>query len=246
MTIWHYLLLFIIVILSGMLAFGVKTQGKQLLKIALSFSGAYILGITVLHLMPSVFYGHDHLAGLWILAGFFIQLFLEHLSLGVEHGHMHSKANAPAGMALSIMIGLCLHAFLEGMPLGNYSEFHHDHHHGHTHGHEHLLYGIILHKAPAAFSLTAILISSGFKRNITLLCLFIFAAMSPLGALTGTYLIQSQELQKIFLAMVIGSFLHISTTILFEADSSGHHTISMKKLVALVLGVGLAILTLTL
>ncbi|MCB0644466.1 MAG: ZIP family metal transporter [Phaeodactylibacter sp.] len=245
MTFWHYLLLFSVVILSGAIAFLVRERGKSFLKIALSFSGAYILGITALHLMPSVFALHDHQPGLWILAGFFIQLFLEHLSMGVEHGHIHTtRKDGHRVVAFSIMLGLCLHAFLEGMPLGNYQDFHQIHHQGHVHGHEHLLYGIILHKAPAAFSLTAILIASGFSRRLSLIYLLVFAAMSPLGALTGTYFIQSANVQNIFLSMVIGSFLHIATTILFEADNSSHHTISYQKLFAILVGVGLAILTL--
>ena len=246
MAIWEYLILFMIVLLGGGLAFYCKRSNKAVLQLVLSFSGAYILGISVLHLMPGVFSGGDHHIGLWILAGFFVQIFLEQLSGGVEHGHIHPTKKASSVCALQVMIGLSVHAFLEGMPLENYDEFH-GLIHGHEHGSSHLFYGILLHKAPAAFVLVLLLTISGFKKTTVWVCLILFASMSPLGAGLTKWLkamdLLNPELMRILIAIVVGSFLHISTTILFEIENPGSHSISFRKLVVIGFGLLTAMLT---
>ena len=246
MNIWQYLALFVSVILGGLLAFYVQRFSRRWLQVILSFSGAYILGITVLHLLPGVIAGEevDERIGIWLLGGFFIQLLLEQLSGGVEHGHMHAAKGPSARFALAVMAGLCLHAFMEGMPLAGYQQLHALHHSGHSHGHQHLLIGIILHKAPAAFALVTLLLTSGFSRWVTMSCLVVFASMSPLGSAFASLPFWSAEAQHYLLALVIGSFLHISTTILFETDSSHRHRVSHRKLLAILAGLGMALGTL--
>ena len=241
MPLWQYPLLFILVLLGGLVAFRFGDR-REPVGLLLSFSGAYILGITVLHLMPSVFYDGSHIPGMWVMGGFFLQLLLEQLSAGVEHGHIHSHKNASKQFAIPIMIGLCLHALLEGLPLGSYENLH-AHGHQHTHGEGHLFWGIMLHKIPAAFALSAVLQESGYSRRFTISMLVIFATMSPLGAALSESFVLNPIWQERILAVVVGSFLHISTTILFESDSTSHHHVSWKKLVIIVIGIGLALLT---
>jgi zinc and cadmium transporter len=78
--------------------------------------------------------------------------------------------------------------------------------------------------------------------------LFIFAVMTPLGFLTSKFLSDgevsniSQHFDKI-MAVVIGIFLHISTTILFESGSADHHKFNKKKMAAVFLGIGLSLTT---
>ena len=239
---WEYLILFLSVLFGGGLAFYFKKNNKDLLQLTLSFSGAYILGISVLHLMPVAFAGGKHSTGLYLLAGFFVQLLLERLSQGVEHGHIHAPHKGKTSFAIQIMIGLCIHAFFEGLPLGGYDELSDGHDHG-----NHLLFGIILHKAPAAFALVLLFLVSEIRREIIIICLFIFASMSPLGAGVAEYLSHTQILTKEMLvnitSFVIGSFLHIATTILFEMDSTSHHKIPIQKLIVIAIGLGMAILT---
>lgn len=218
------------------------------MRLLLSFSGAYLLGISVLHLMPQVFYDAQNTMGLWVLAGFLLQLLLEIFSKGVEHAHIHPKKGANSGFALQIMIGLWLHAFLEGMPLG----VAHDHLHStsvlHDHGNNFttaFFLGILLHKLPAAFALVIVLKASGYARNLVILCLILFAFASPLGGwvaeINAFQFMANPNFTGILLALVLGSFIHIATTILFEMDQSGHHNISWKKLLAIVIGLGLSI-----
>ncbi len=240
MGILEYALLFFVVVGGGWLAFRYSDGAQQALKLALSFSGAYILGITIMHLMPGVFEQGGHAASFWILAGFFTQLLLEQLSRGVEHGHVHVHQHGRRSFAVQVMLGLSLHAFLEGLPLTYFEEFHAAHHQ-HEEGEYQLLLGILLHKLPAAFALVALLLQSGFDRRVVWGCLLVFAAMSPLGAFSASYLSVSGAQVANLLGFVIGSFLHISTTILFEADDTHQHRVSWRKLSVILLGIGLAL-----
>lgn len=244
MEFWQYIIMFLAVLIGGGLALQIQKNKKKILKIVLSFSGAYLLGITVLHLLPSVFFKPESNIGIWILLGFFIQLLLERLSQGVEHGHIHAHKSAKTSFAIQIMVGLCLHAFMEGLPLSNYSDFHHHSDGAHEAGdHLHLYYGILLHKIPAAFALGLLLLRSDFSRSMIMSCLVIFAAMSPLGAFTASLIAPDGLVLNRIMAVVIGSFLHIATTILFEADDAHHHRISWQKFGAITIGVGLALMT---
>lgn len=246
MEYWEYLILFLSVIIGGGLAFFIKQYNPAILQMLLSFVGAYVLGITVMHLLPGVYSEHNHYIGLWVLLGFFIQIILELFSGGVEHGHIHPSHEPKNAFAIQVLVGLCIHAFIEGMPLELYEDFH-EGVFGHDHNHQHLLYGIILHKAPAAFVLVLLLTLSKFKKNFVLIMLIIFALMSPLGAISAGALVSAEVLNpgntQILLAIVVGSFLHISTTILFETESKGHHHISFKKIAMILAGLALALLT---
>jgi len=236
LDILDYLMLFFSVLIGGGLAFYFQKNNKNILQLVLSFSGAFILGISVLHLMPVAFSNKGNSVGLLILLGFFVQLLLEQLSRGVEHGHIHAPHHRKNSFAIQVLLGLCIHAFFEGIPLSN--DLIHEHH-----NHNHLLLGIILHKAPAAFALVLLFLISGFQKTFVWMSLFLFAAMSPIGAAVGEYLQLSREMQNYIVAFVVGSFLHIATTILFETDSNAHHKIPLKKLIAILIGMGMALLT---
>ncbi|MFZ4544040.1 MAG: ZIP family metal transporter [Saprospiraceae bacterium] len=238
MATYQYFLLIFSIAGGGLMAFYFRNQIRQYLQIILSFSGAYIVGITALHLIPETFEGNTgNGLGLWLLLGFFGQLLLDQLSTGVEHGHIHAAHNANTSFAVKIMIGLCIHSFIEGMPLNASVATETN-----DPQHQHLFWGIILHEVPASFALSSLLLISGFSRKIVLMCMSVYASMSSLGALTIQFLQPDVFISKILMAVVIGSFLHISTTILFEADSAHH--ISLRKLIAIMLGLSIAIFTL--
>jgi zinc transporter ZupT len=251
MNFWQYILLFATVLAGGLLAWSFQKANMQRLKLVLSFCGAYILGIIVLHLIPEAYsletsstsHALPTHIGLWVLGGFFLQLFLEQLSLGVEHGHIHDHHHTTRPMfALQVIFGLSVHAFVEGLPLGLYADFHAQQD-THVHSHNHLFYGIMFHKAPEAFALVLLLMMSRFSPKVILGGLIFFASMSPLGALLTVWLHPSEHILKQIIAVVIGSLLHVSTTILFETDNTAEHRISNQKLIAIIIGIGLSLLT---
>ena len=210
----------------------IKPSDPNKLKLLIAFSGAYLLSITALHLLPEVFTddGRGPYFGSFVLVGFFIQVMLEYLSGGIEHGHTHTHRSA--GLPVGLMIGLCLHAFLEGMPLGGG-----DAGDSHTHGLEPLLLGIVLHKYPVAMVFLAMLLNSGLAKAKAFGLLAVFAAMAPLGTLlSGVEMVGQYNRES--LAIVIGIFLHVSTTILFE--SSEGHRFNAYKVVAIAAGLALS------
>ncbi|RZK72839.1 MAG: zinc/iron permease [Pedobacter sp.] len=232
MEIWKLSILFLSAFLGGTAIFLVKSDKSQLLKLILSFSGAYLFAITVLHLIPDAYHGTDHEdIGIFILIGFLLQVFLEQFSEGVEHGHIH-KHNDTRVFPFGIMISLCLHAFLEGMPLAK------DQHNA-------LIFGISLHHIPAAFALGSILMQSHIKKGSILIYISLFALMAPLGFFVS-YSISNGSIGGIenyfnrIMGIVIGIFLHISTTILFE--SSVDHKVTKRKMIAVLCGIGIALI----
>lgn len=66
-------ILFLSALASGLAVFFVKRDNTNILKLILSFSGAYLFAITVLHLIPHVYHGtttSPETIGLYILGGF--------------------------------------------------------------------------------------------------------------------------------------------------------------------------------
>lgn len=229
--------------LAGLLVFAFEVQIKKSIKLLLAFSGAYLLAVCFLHLVPDIYSGSSVInVGLFILIGFLLQLFLEFASQGIEHGHVHVHGNHfPTG----IFISLCLHALIEGMPLD--AAEHAEHIHAHAHGNHSLLYGIVLHKIPVAIVLTIMFIKIGLSKFRTLGLLLVFALMAPIGALLnhqfGDQIAASfPEYYSMILGVVVGMILHISTTILFEASEG--HKFNLLKLVSIVVGGMIAFLTL--
>ena len=224
--------LFVVVFAAGCSVLVVRLGARQQ-KLLLAFSGAYLFSLAILHLVPDV-YAVDQKAGLFILAGFFLQVLLETYSEGIEHGHTHVHRHAGHGFPIGLMAGLCLHSFLEGMPLVQAGS-----------GNLPLAAGIILHHIPVAMALSGMLLDSGIVKKETLLWLALFCLMAPAGALFSQLLgeFSAHDLSLYYhraMAVVIGIFLHISTTILFENDQG--HRFSVYKLATMLLGAGTAML----
>jgi zinc and cadmium transporter len=232
-----YLFLFLSVIVSGLSVLFIDISSKNL-KLILSFSGAFLFTISILHLIPEIYLSGTPDIGIYILAGFFIQILLEFFSEGIEHGHIHihDHEHKHSAFPYAVMIGLSIHSFLEGMPLANTD----------NHSHDSLLVGIIMHNIPIAIALMTMLIKSNIKKTNAITWLVLFALITPLGTLTS-YAIDANIIGNLsvyfdkIMAVVVGIFLHISTTILFE--SSENHRFNLIKFVMILLGAGTAMLS---
>ena len=71
----------------------------------------------MLHLIPELYISAKGNIGIYILIGFFLQILLEFFSQGIEHGHVHLHKSHEHHFPIAIMLSLCVHSFLEGMPL---------------------------------------------------------------------------------------------------------------------------------
>ncbi|MCB0734349.1 MAG: ZIP family metal transporter [Flavobacteriales bacterium] len=236
MSFWFYFILFFFPLLGGTIGLIIKTENTQYLKLFLAFSGAFLFSITAINLIPEVYSAPtDYPVGYFILAGFLLQILIDVFSHGVEHGHLHHHHTheTPYG----IFIALSLHAFLEGMAAGSdlFSE----------RVHASFVFGIALHEIPAAFALITILRASGVRKKYLYTWLVVYALMTVMGALLSEFalnLFENMEHYMVYLvALVIGVFLHISTTILFE--NTDDHKFGRRKLLAIGTGVGIALLS---
>ena len=213
------------------------THNSQMIKFSLAFSGGFLLAIIFEHLLPDIYHDGAYDLGLYILFGFLIQLILEYFSGGIEHGHIHVHKGQSLPWAL--FISLSIHSLIEGLPLGNqYAGMQV----AHQHVHESLFWGIIFHQIPVSIALMTLLMNTKLSKLSTWVFLFLFASMTPLGALLGLKFTPEQfglDLH-IILAVVVGMFLHISTTIIFE--TSENHKFNLLKLTSILFGCGLAML----
>ncbi|MDF2156285.1 zinc permease [Algoriphagus sp. CAU 1675] len=245
----NFILLFLTAIGVGSIVFFAPNFRENYFKLALVFAGAYLFSITILHIIPELFAGGFGTSqmGLYILIGFLLQQILEYLSSGIEHGHIHLHHHEGSGKGgvLTVMLGLFIHAFLEGTLLSHGSLMESvTHTGGHIHSGKTVLLGIIMHKGPAAFALAAVL-SSVLSKRLSFFLLVLFALASPLGMYSSAYLYELGVLEKegvgILYGLVAGGFLHISTTIFFE--SSPHHKLQLNKMLISFLAAALAILS---
>ena len=128
----QYIITFSAVILGFLIALFLKPQKKKNIKLLLAFSGAFLLSLTVLHLLPELFSeGHNHShegeeahatlpVGVFIMIGILFQILLEFFSKGAEHGHVHvhtDEHNELHHIPWLLFISLCIHALLEGFPI---------------------------------------------------------------------------------------------------------------------------------
>ena len=153
----YLLLLFFTTFLAGLIAFFTPKSRGKIYKLALVFAGAYLFAITIIHILPELYFNAENptLIGLYVLGGFFLQQVLEYFSRGAEHGHIHHHSDEhghnPASI-FPVIIALSVHAFLEGSLLAHPGTIHEDH------DATALFLGILLHKAPAAFALMTIVL----------------------------------------------------------------------------------------
>lgn len=219
----NYTLPFLAVILGALFVLIGKSTIKKQLPFLLAFSGAFLLATTITAVLPELFKQEYSNISYWVLAGIVVQIALENLTKGAEHGHVHVHNKSKLPWAL--VIGISLHAFIEGFPI---------------HQHEELLWAITIHKLPIAM----LLVSALWKKNAStfrkFLVLIVFGLMTPLGSFFSEYIPELGPYLIHITALVAGVMLHISTTILFE--SAENHRFNISKIISILFGLGLGAL----
>ena len=219
----NYILPFLAVSLGALFVLIGKSTVRKQLPLLLAFSGAFLLATTITAVFPEVFvHGNGHIS-YWVLAGIMVQIALENLTKGAEHGHIHAHGNSSLPWAL--VIGLSLHAFIEGFPIAQHQE---------------LLWAVAIHKLPIAMLLVAALwkTKSSMMRKFSIL--IVFGLMTPLGSFCNVIIPELRPYAINITALVAGAMLHISTTILFE--STENHKFNLPKVLVILFGLGLVTL----
>ena len=218
----NYLLPLLSVLIGFSVALWLQPKDKKNLKLLLAFSGSFLLSLTVMHLLPDVYNSGNPKVGLFIMVGILFQIILEFFSKGAEHGHVHGH-DKMTQMPWLLFISLCIHALLEGFPVGH----HHD-----------LALGIAIHHLPIAIILTTFFIHAELNKTALFLFMFMFAIMTPLGTLVSDTFPLLNDYYTQITAIVIGILFHISSTIIFE--SSEGHKFNIAKISVIILGIVLA------
>jgi zinc transporter ZupT len=234
----QYIITFSAVILGFLMALFLQPQKKNNIKLLLAFSGAFLLSLTVLHLLPELF-SEDHAhagevthkalpVGVFIMLGILFQIALEFFSKGAEHGHVHVHTdthNELHHIPWLLFFSLCLHALLEGFPI---------------HENQNLAYGIAIHHFPIAIILTLFFVNAKMNKWMIFTFMFSFAIMTPLGTLLAEHMEFAQHYSKEISAVVVGILFHISSTIIFESNEG--HKFNLAKITMIVFGFALAYL----
>ncbi len=218
---------FLLPLLAGGIVHSVEPNTRWL-RLLLSFSGAFLLGVAVMHMLPELYSQGGTAVGAWLLGGFLLQVVLEFFSHGIEHGHVH--VHAEKAIPLMMLLSLCIHSFVEGIPFAEPG----------VRGDLPFLLGVLVHKMPMAVALAAVLWKSNTSTAASWAILAVFAVAAPLGVLTGTWF--GTDLGALFLhnalAVALGMLLHISTTIIFE--SAPDHRFHLARFAAVLTGAGLS------
>ncbi len=198
-----------------------KPKTSAGLKLILAFSGAFLLSISVFELLPEIFSNDKKFIPILIMGGIVLQIVLEFFSKGAEHGHFH--ANDVKKFPVWLWASLCIHAFIEGLPLSQESD---------------LTWGIFIHKIPIGMILVFLVDQTQVSKSKKWGALVLFAIMTPLGNAFMNLNPVLESYRTEITALVVGVLLHISTTILYE--STENHSFNLRKFSAIMIAVIIA------
>lgn len=216
---------------------------KGLLDSAITFGGAFLLAVCFVELVPEAFGGEVdvRIAAGCTLAGVVLQILLEYLTNGVEHGHNHESCedhdthggHSHGQVSLAgLLIGLCIHSFLEGFPLADVAADGAMVNRG-------LLVGIMLHNIPISLILITLFMSKGLSKGAALSLMLLFAVSTPLGSAMRLTLLGGcgEEVGAYLVAFVVGILLHVSQSLLLDHHE---HRFSWSRMVIILVAFTLA------
>ncbi|OWK73325.1 zinc permease [Flavobacteriaceae bacterium JJC] len=222
------ILLLILSVLAGVFLGKFFGEKQKFAKNLLILSAGFLITICLNDVFPEVYASDNHNIGIFVIAGVLLQMLLENLTKGFEHGHFHHHQEEKSILPIALMIGMFIHAFLEGIPLANEKNIF-----------DPYLMGILFHNLPISFVLGAFLIRKNKFTTSSWLVIAFFAIASPLGLLLGNYF--NPDFKVYFLALVGGIFLHISSVIIFESNKN--HNIDWTKILMVICGIVLALVS---
>lgn len=255
-------------LLGGMLPSWFRLTHTRM-QTTISFVGGLMLGIGILQLLPHSIHELNSVSGSaqWMMTGIVFMFVLIRVFHFHNHGHaevsasetpcehdhehshelLHSHPQTHTLGWLGIAVGLSVHTLIDGIALGASVAREST---GSTGSTGFALFGmgtflaVFLHKPLDAVSITALMISSGWKKRSRNLINIGFSLMCPLGAalvVLGVH--QLGPIQREFvgsaLAFSAGVFVSISLSdLLPEMEFHSHHRVRLS--VALGLGICLA------
>ncbi len=205
---------------------GRRMLPKTWLSTTNAFSGAFLFAVTVFLWMPELAEASAHESvpsstwGLWIVIGYFLQFALDGLSKGLEHGHTHGHGNPwPA------FLGLWIHSFAEAVPLFGLSEG----------AQTAFVVSLAIHNLPIAALVAHWLQHQGINAQRGAIAMAALAVAAPMGAAAGLLIPPHPHVDVVVGSLVVGIFLHVSSTILFEVQKD--HRLPLRTWLVVLVGI---------
>lgn len=242
------LILFFAVLVTGLITYYFRDFFSKIKHYVTTVGVSFVLSLICIHLLPEVFQTKNSNIGVYLLLGFVFQIILELFSRGIEHGHVHHHddvhSHSVKRTLISMFFGLCVHSFIEGMPMFVLDDpalhIGHSHHVADPHGSFSaiLFLAILGHKIPVAIVLMLFLIQSKLSQFKVIGLFVLFASMSPIGSIVGLKF-GINESSTIFLAITTGMLIHIATLLVFEEYHNQKDKI--KNIILIFLGLSLGL-----
>jgi zinc and cadmium transporter len=198
------------------------------LQTLISLSAGIILGVLFLDLLPEIAASTPHFHVL-VLAGY-LALFVFEKFVFVHPHETEDLAEQRSGLAAYVSISI--HSLLDGVALGSSTML--------PALAPAVLFAIVAHKVPDTFSVASILTYFGFRRRKTLLFMFLFSLLTPLGGFIALLLLRdaSRTMLAAPIALACGTFLFIATSDLLP-HTHEHHDGRFRNLAAVFAGIAM-------
>ncbi|CAB4670212.1 unannotated protein [freshwater metagenome] len=233
------------VILAGVTALSTGAGGylairsKDRLHLTLGLAAGFLLGLVAFDLIPEVFeLNKNALGGVPVVSIAFVigflglhfaeQIFGSHEPAESDYGHEHDHSANIAGTVGAIAMGG--HVFLDGVALG--IAFHVSTHLGIA-----VFIAILAHAFSDGLNTVSFLIKGGHWTKRAIFLLGVDAVMRISGAALGTYVVISNPIMAIYLAVFSGFVIYLATSHILPEAHSRHP--SRLTMLATVLGVGI-------
>lgn len=195
------------------------------LKLLISASAGIILGVLFFDLLPEVSQTTPHFYTA-ALTGFVLLLVLEKF-LFIHPHETEELAGRRSGLAA--YLGISFHSLLDGVALGSSTML--------PSLASPVAFAILAHKIPDTFSLSSILTYFGYSRRRTLVMLFFFSLLTPLGGMLSLWFLHGvrPETLGLLVGLASGTFLFIATSDLLP-HAHEHHEGRFRNLAAVLAG----------
>ncbi len=189
-------------VVSGLIPLFRSWERKHI-RLFISFGAGSLLGASFIHMIPETVEVIGSGIGIAILVGFLILFIIEkftmiHACEGEDCSFHH--------MGIVSFIGLSVHNIIDGFVLTTSTML--------PHLGPIVFAAIVVHKIPASFSLSSILVMGEFTRKQVLSYLIIFSLMLPVGAFSAALLMGLFETYALGIAVAVsaGTFIYIATS----------------------------------
>jgi len=218
--------IFVITMLGGWIP-TIKIWSQSTFRMIISFCAGILMGAVFFHILPEIAPLLGKNLGFPIMFGFLLIFVLEKFIMvhPCEEGECSYHQ-----IGIAAYVGIGIHSIIDGVAIGA----------GHLMNMSMvIILAVTLHKFPAALALSSMLVKGAeYSRNKILISMFIFALMTPIGAILSGYILQGFEeiVIGILLGITGGTFLFISIGDLLPTVYEEHEK-GYKNLASLFMGI---------